>query len=160
GQCSETWFYPPRRNLIGDEPLAKRHDIVRRIAELAVEGDHLGICGAHRQVYLGAAPLREDFLDAPHERRPVAAPAVLRVHREVIHRAAMAVIAGHDGGNDDARLRADEEKLALHAELAPDVLVRIVPGSGQLAAFPKRDDRRLVGRMERPDFHYLPPLAI
>ena len=83
----------------------------------------------------------------------MAAPAQLRVDREVVHRAAMAVVAGHDRGDEAAVFGADEKQLALHAELARDVLARIVPRPGQLAALPEGDDCRLVIRLERPDPH-------
>src|SRR5438067_7552150 len=83
----------------------------------------------------------------------MAAPAQLRIDREVVHRAAMAVVAGHDRGDDAAVFGAHEKQLVLHAELARDVLARIVPRPGQIAALPEGDDRRLVVRLERPDPH-------
>src|SRR5438132_5721358 len=83
----------------------------------------------------------------------MATPAQLRVDREVVHRAAMAVVAGHDRGDEAAVFGADEKQLPLHAELARDVLARIVPRPGQLAALPEGGDCRLVVRLERPDPH-------
>jgi len=65
----------------------------------------------------------------------------------------VAVTARHDGGGDGASLDADEKELALHAELARDVLLRVIPCPGELAALPKADERRFVLRLERPDVH-------
>jgi hypothetical protein len=41
--------------VVRDQPLAQGNGIVLRITEGAIEGEHVGIAGAHQQAQLGAA---------------------------------------------------------------------------------------------------------
>src|SRR5579883_219792 len=70
-------------------------------------------------------------------------PGALTRDRDVVNPAAMAVMAGHDGSDDGARLVLADEHLAVTGVSAEgDVGCRIVIGHGELAGLPQVADLR------------------
>src|SRR6185503_1584108 len=72
---------PDHTDSVGDQALA--------------EADRLLIGITHQQPHLRAAALAEQLLYVLDQRAPEAAAAMARRHREVVHPAAVASVAGH-----------------------------------------------------------------
>ena len=65
----------------------------------------------------------------------------------------MTLVAGHHRGNHRVLDRSDQEELTLDGQLPVDVGGRVVPGAGQAAGLPERDDGAAIGFLEGADVH-------
>ena len=63
----------------------------------------------------------------------------------------MALVPGHHRRDQPAIHRSDQKQVALNAQLAMDVLYRVVPGPDQPALAPQRDHGVLVGFPVHPN---------
>src|SRR4051794_37135711 len=138
---------------VGDEPLSHSGRGIVGIPDDAPECRRLLVAGADLDVDLRAAEGEQTVLDVSEETAADASPLPARRDGDVVDPAAVAVIAGHRGGHQLAPVLAHEEQLGLHRQLALDVLARVVPGPGQAALLPERDDRVRVRPREGTDPH-------
>src|SRR5215204_4006324 len=142
------------RRGIRDQPLAEARDLVDLVTEAAVELDHAGVRGPHLEVELRAPALGEQALGLGHEPRAETLAASRTIDRQVVHPAAVPVVADHRRRDHGATRLPHEEQLGLHAQLALDVAIRVVPRHDEPGRAPQRDDRFGVGTIERPDAQF------
>src|SRR5688572_16090046 len=79
---------------------------------------------------------------------------------EVVEPTAMSFVACHDGRDDLIVDETYEEQIRPDAEFACNVLVRIVPGTNQIAPMPEGDDGLLVVRLEGADVQAGPGITL
>lgn len=80
-------------------------------------------------------------------------PLMLRGNRQVVEPAAMSLITCHDGGNNLAIKHPYQKEIGPHGPFALNILLRGIPGTNQVTASPKQDDRLFVLRLKGPDLH-------
>ncbi|MDE0023302.1 MAG: hypothetical protein OXP69_02705 [Spirochaetaceae bacterium] len=100
---------------------------------------------------LGAADRQQACLHLVHQAAAEAASTALLGHRQVVDPAAMALVPGHHRRDQPAIHGPDQEQIPLHAQLAVNVLHRVVPRPDQPALAPQRYHGVLIGLPAGPN---------
>ncbi len=95
--------------LIGDKAFSHAQYVVHGKAEAAVEIDDFAIGGADLEVDLGTAALAQKPLGVFHDPAAVTVSLVGGSDGQIVDPAAMAFVAGHDGGDELGVEDSDEE---------------------------------------------------
>ena len=138
---------------VGFKPFAETHDIIGLEPNALVEFNHRSIRAAHLQVDLRAAYFPKTALGFIHHTLGNPSALVLWMNRKIVDPATMAIVSGHDAGNDLAVRTRDKEHFRLHVELPLYVAMGIVPGNDQAAVVPQLDYGLLITWLKRSDFH-------
>ncbi len=145
-----------------DQPLGIDRARLPAIAEMGVESLRRGVVRTHHQLGLRAVALDQEALRRLGQRPAVALAAMLGVDREIVEPPAMAVETDHDRADDRLRLdvvvrrrlrHRQEQRRPIGMVHALDVGDRVVPGAGQLAGLPQRDERGMIGIAVGADTH-------
>ncbi len=133
-------------SVVGDEALAEGHRAVRGVPERGVEPEHLLVPLAHLHVDLRAPSGGQEPFELGHEGATEPGSLQVGTDRQVVHPAAVPVVARHADADDrplvvTPGLLGDQEELGLLGDLPRDVTPRVVPRAQQPAGVPQGDDR-------------------
>jgi hypothetical protein len=124
--------------------------VIDGVSDVPVELHRGRVRRADLQVHLRAAELAQPSFCLVHEHPAQPLPLMARMDREVVDPPPVALVADHHG-SDQFVIDQENQKISrVPRQLAVNVPGGVVPGSGQLAEGPKRNESLPVPRLVLP----------
>jgi hypothetical protein len=136
---------------VGDQPLSHVDYLKSLVAEAAIELDRFEIVGPDLKIDLRAASFHQKSLGLQHHCSSNPHLPVRRKHPDIVDRAAVAVVSGHQAPDHRPGHFGDEKQPVIGCLLAGDIEMRVVPASPQATRLPQGDHLSVVAWHEESD---------
>jgi hypothetical protein len=135
------------------QALPHADDVVGGITDTAIKFNDGVVGGSDLKIDFWAAGVAKDALGFGDDGAGQTMPLVLGINGEIVEPTAVALVTGHDAGDDAAIKQADQKPVGAHGKFALDVRVRVVPGADEVTSAPEGDDGVFIMELERPNLH-------